>query len=258
MIHLKEIFIKIIFNNIMNKVFLLILIFGIIYIFCNCTDYETMANIDIIKVKPSKINYIDKLDDIQYIEFMNVNNENDKYVMIDYSELPKDQIRDIIKMIRLKNIDNLEKYLCPQNINQPKSEISALYIDECINSVAQQKPSNLPLFLINKKDISLVNNILTVKTLFNMKQNEQTEYISLLLANSPITNIDFNNNNKILDATKINNINNMAILFMDKHNQLVVNTTSYKEIKETDLFNLTLNELILDDKNKTKLYYLTN
>ena len=50
----------------------------------------------------------------------------------------------------------------------------------------------------------------------------------------------------------------MAILFMDKHNQLVVNTTSYKEIKETDLFNLTLNELILDDKNKTKLYYLTN
>jgi hypothetical protein len=237
----------------MNKLLLLLLVIGLIYVFNSCNILENMSNLN-EKKQPAKLNtehiivsaspikYNDPTNALQYIEFVNNKDKKDIYVMIDYKELSKPKIRSLIKTIKDQKIVALEKHMCSDKDNS---------IEHCINNISK----NIPVFLINIKDKEFSDNsIIAVNAVSNKKQ-DGSNYTSLIPHIS--SNVDFTNK-KLLASPNLININDVAALHFTKNKILVINTESIKEIKETDLINLNLNEIIIKDKNNTKIYYLSN
>jgi len=223
----------------MNKLLLLLLVMGIIYVLYTTKNCEQMSNIKTINVSATKLGDNDK---IQYIEFVTNAKQPSSYVMINYKELSENKKKLILQAIKDNGINSLQGYLCP-----PDTEFN---IDNCVNYA--NKIKTMPIFLVNNKDYK-DNNILSVKSVYN-KKKDGTLYNSLIPYNTP--KVDFVNK-KVLDfsITKVTEKDmDNASLYFDKNNNLVLNNNSLKQINHGELNDLILNELKL--KDKTILYYM--
>jgi len=226
----------------MNKLLWLIII-GIVYILLKCNNIENMAELKPTIVSASKINFVDEsITPIpQYIEFIN---GNDKYIMIDYRELSKEQIRNIIQAVKTNNLTTFENNMC---LNQSDD------IDTCIDYILKTNTKHIPLFLMNKNDITsdtkntILGKVLGFNVVYNIKKNQDTRYNSLIAYNVPKSEVDFTNNT-IKNITS----NEIGVVYLDKNNNMIINTDSRKEIKDIDMNNLTLNQII------PKIFYLSN
>jgi hypothetical protein len=226
----------------MNKLLWLIII-GIVYILLKCNNIENMAELKPTIVSASKINFADEsiIPIPQYIEFIN---GNDKYIMIDYRELSKEQIRNIIQAVKTNNLTTFENNMC---LNQSDD------IDTCIDYILKTNTKHIPLFLMNKNDITsdtkntILGKVLGFNVVYNIKKNQDTRYNSLIAYNVPKSEVDFTNN-----TIKNINSNEIGVVYLDKNNNMIINTESRKEIKDIDMNNLTLNQII------PKIFYLSN
>lgn len=215
----------------MNKLLLLLLVVGLIYILCSPNISENMSNSNIFVSVSKKFKYEDNTMN-QYAEFIDDN--KDVYVMINYDELTINQKTDIINAVEKNNLKNLKKYLC-HNKNDNK--------DACLN----YKSLILPVFFINIKDKKYTDSIIGLKSVTNQNKNHLS-YTSLVPLNAKV---DFDKK-KINDVTLLSNASS---LHFNKNNELVISKSGLKASNKNDLNNIKLNKFVLDDKNKTKLYY---
>jgi hypothetical protein len=230
----------------MRKLLLFLIIIGVGYMLIKCDNTENMADVKPIVVSSSKVNYTYTSDNPQYIEFIN---GNDKYVMIDYRELPKDQIRTLITAVKANKLTTFEQNMCPAN----QSADTTQNIEACVDYILKTNTKHIPLFLMNKNDIMndkqniIIGQILGFNVEHSVKKYQSDEYNSLVAYNVPKSEVDFTNN-----IIKNINSNEVGVIYVDKDKNLIINTESRKEIKEIDMNNLTLNQII------PKIYYLTN
>jgi hypothetical protein len=237
----------------MNKLLLLLIVGGIIYILYKNNICENMSNIimpnekkttvSLTILKDNNINMDDTSKNINnmYVDFTNDDELSDKYVMINYNNLSSEQKQELLSYINdeKNNLKDLQDFFNPDNV--------------CSSGLL----NNTLVLLINNKQLDIVdNNILTFDiTNTTNKTGQQIKR--------------FKPYNTIID--KNNNILNSSILidsgsyYFDENGYFLIsscgasiNTTKLVDINlnKLDFMNMNLKQLNLITKSKLQYYYL--